>query len=70
MYVRLGNDFGIKQSRVEKIFTKTVPKIANILQNFVFWPNINVINKLLPIEFRYRYSNVVSIIDCFEIEIQ
>lgn len=70
VYIRLGNDFGISAVRVGNIFVKTVPKIAGVLQNFVFWPDTHIIKKLLPIPFRYRYSNVISIIDCFEIEIQ
>lgn len=70
VYIRLRNDFGISAVRVGKIFVKTVPKIAGVLQNFVFWPDTHIIKKLLPIPFRYRYSNVISITDCFEIEIQ
>lgn len=69
-YTRLGNDFGISHTSVGKVFKKTVPRVANIFQNFVFLPNTNIIKKLLPISFRYRYSKVVSIIDCFEVEIQ
>lgn len=66
----LAADFGISVTYVSNIFNDTVPKMANILQNFIFWPNNDVVKRLLPITFRYRYGNVKSIIDCLEIEIE
>lgn len=41
-YAISGNDFGISRTSVGKIFIKTVPKIGNIFQNFVFLPNTNI----------------------------
>lgn len=67
---RLALDFGISSSSVQRVITNCIPKIAHIMQNFIFFPTKNQIKKLLPIPFRYRYSNVHFIIDCFEIEIQ
>ncbi|KAF0682240.1 Uncharacterized protein FWK35_00035585, partial [Aphis craccivora] len=39
------------------------------IKKFTYWPDKNSIQNLLPIPFRYRYSDVQSIIDCLEIEI-
>lgn len=63
-------DFGVSTSTIHRAFVNAVPKIANILTNFVFFPTNEQIEKLLPLPFRFRYSNVQYIIDCFEIEIQ
>lgn len=69
-FERLGDDFCTSTSNVQKIFASTVPKIANKMQQLVYWPQSSIIKRLLPIPFRKRYREVESIIDCFEIEIQ
>lgn len=68
-YFRLATDFGVSTSTIQRTFTSSVAKIANILQNFIFFPTKQQIKRLLPIPFRYRFSNVQYIIDCFEVEI-
>lgn len=70
VYSRLADDFGMSTSNVSKVFLQTVPKLANVLQNFIFWPDAKTIKRLLPIPFRYRCAKVQSIIDCLEIEIE
>lgn len=69
-YFRLSQDFGLSVSQIQRIFVDSVPKIANALQNLIFWPDATTIKKLLPLPFRARYQNVQSIIDCFEVEIE
>lgn len=69
-FMRLGDQFGISCSRASIIFKKNIPKIEFYLKTLVFWPKPEVIKMLLPIPFRIRYSEVQSIIDCLEIEIQ
>lgn len=69
-FVRLAHDFGIGTSTATTSFKNTVPEMAGIMQNFVYWPPNEKVKKLLPIPFRFRYNNVVSIIDCFEVEIE
>lgn len=69
-FSRMSDDFAISAGAISTIFRKSVPQIASVLQNFVYWPSNDKIKQLLPIPFRFRYHNVVSIIDCFEIEIE
>lgn len=69
-FLELGDNFGISESYASKIFTKCLPLIADCLSNFIFWPSKKSILNNLPISFRFRYSNVQSIIDCFEMEIE
>lgn len=66
----LADDFGISASCASRIFCKTVPLLALCLKELIFWPERKKIVKLLPMPFRARYSNVQSIIDCLEIEIE
>lgn len=68
--MRLGHDFDLSESRVSRIFSAGIPKMAGELQDLIFWPKSSDILKLLPLPFRARYSGVQSIIDCLEIEIQ
>lgn len=69
-YFQLALEFGTSITQIHNIFVHTVPKLADLLQNLVFWPDSKAIIKLLPIAFRARYAKVQSIIDCFEIEIE
>jgi len=69
-FARLGDEFGMSASNANKIFNNSVPLIANCLKPLIFWPKKETIQFLLPLPFRARYSNVQSIIDCLEIEIQ
>lgn len=69
-FERLGHQFGLSKAKVSRIFNKAVPLLAFHLKTLIFWPEKKSILLNLPIAFRYRYKNVQSIIDCFEIEIQ
>ncbi|VEN45441.1 unnamed protein product [Callosobruchus maculatus] len=69
-YSRLGIDFGVSTTHIQRTFMKAVPSLATFMQNFIFWPNPKIIEKLLPIPFRARYEKVQSIINCFEVEIE
>lgn len=69
-FSRLGDEFGMSASHANRIFNKSISLIANCLRSLIFWPKKDTIQFLLPIPFRARYSNVQSIIDCLEIEIQ
>ncbi|KAF0756584.1 HTH Tnp 4 domain-containing protein [Aphis craccivora] len=55
--------------QVLKKLSYEVIKTINLIVEFIYWPNKGTIIKLLPIPFRYRYSNVQAIVDCLEIEI-
>lgn len=70
VYFRLGVDFGVSAATVQRAFIEGVKKIANVMQNFIFSPTPNQILHALPMPFRFRYSSVSYIIDCFEIEIE
>jgi len=68
-FSRLGDTFGVSESYSCRIFSKTINAIVGYFKEFIHWPSKDTIIKLLPIPFRYRYSNVQAIIDCLEIEI-
>lgn len=67
---RLGIDFVKSTSYISKIFHKTVPILANLMQQLIIWPASWKIKRLVPNQFKAYYSNVQAIIDCFEIEIE
>ncbi|GBM82035.1 hypothetical protein AVEN_74035-1 [Araneus ventricosus] len=74
--LRLGNqfsilaiDFGLCESTVCRLFKKSAPMLAQLMQDLIVWPKVQDIRKHFPIPFRARYSQVISIIDCLEIEI-
>ena len=66
----LAIDFGIGASHASRLFTKYLPVISNLLKQLVVWPSEKSVRRNLPVAFRANYRNVVSIIDCFEIEIE
>jgi len=68
-FSRLSDFFGVSESFFCRIFNKTIKLITGYFKEFIYWPDKNSIQNLLPIPFRYRYSDVQSIIDCLEIEI-
>lgn len=66
----LALDFGLSVSSISRIFCKSLPAIAKIMQDLIVWPAKRDISNHLPIPFRPRYAKVQSIIDCLEIEIE
>ncbi|XP_018575951.1 uncharacterized protein LOC108914593 [Anoplophora glabripennis] len=69
-FSRLGDSFGMSHSNCSKIFKKSLVHIEHFLRTLIYWPEKSKIKQLLPIAFRARYSNVQSIIDCLEIQIE
>lgn len=69
-YSILSYEFDLSPSYLGTIFRNVLPKVAECLNQFVFWPSKNQVFSNLPITFRARFSKVVAIIDCFELEIQ
>ncbi|XP_037963539.2 uncharacterized protein LOC119691085 [Plutella xylostella] len=66
----LALQFGYTQSTISRIFSKSVLLLAGKMKDLIVWPApVDIFNNL-PIPFRARYSNVVSIIDCLEIQIE
>ncbi|KAM3965309.1 uncharacterized protein ACR2FA_000698 [Aphomia sociella] len=66
----LALQFGYTQSTVSTIFSKGVLLLAEKMKKLIVLPTPAEIFNNLPISFRARYSNVVSIIDYLEIEIE
>lgn len=66
----LGNDFGMSACNASRIFEKFLPLLANYCKTLIVWPSKTSIRAQMPVSFRARYSNVQSIIDCLEIEIE
>jgi len=69
-FVRLGDQFGISSTQASKIFNKCVIKLANVLNTFIYFSDKESVKRVLPIPFRTNYSNVMAIIDAFEIQIE
>lgn len=66
----LAMQFGYTQSTISRIFKKSVPVLAMKMKELIAWQTSAEVFKKLPIAFRARYSNVISIIDCLEIQIE
>ncbi|XP_075989436.1 uncharacterized protein LOC142985258 isoform X2 [Anticarsia gemmatalis] len=66
----LALDFGLTQNAIGMIFRKTLPAMAACMKKLVFFPDSQEVIFNLPMAFRKRYSNVQSIIDCLEIQIE
>uniref|UniRef100_A0A1Y1LPI4 DDE Tnp4 domain-containing protein n=1 Tax=Photinus pyralis TaxID=7054 RepID=A0A1Y1LPI4_PHOPY len=62
--------FGMSLCNASKMFKKTLVQVEPDLKSLIFWPSSDKIKYYLPIPFRAHYSNVQSIIDCLEIQIQ
>ena len=69
-FVSIAHEFGLSESQVCKIFKTNIGIISSCLKQLVFWPQEKDVLINLPIQFRYRYASLQSIIDCFEIEIE
>lgn len=66
----LAYEFGVTDSQLSRIFSNSIHTIAQYLKQLITWPSKQQILLNLPMQFRYRYSKVNHIIDCFEIEIE
>lgn len=63
--------FGISVSTVSRILLKWLTQMDVRLQNLVFWPDREQLQKTMPICFQESFGKRVSIIiDCFEIYIE
>ena len=69
-YHFLADDFGVSESFVSRVIAANLPVVARCLRSCIRWPPSGEIRKRLPLAFKARYASVVSIIDCFEIEIE
>lgn len=69
-FAELADDFGISESYASKLFSQAVIVIGAIIKQLINWPSRQSIKNQLPLSFRTNFSNVESIIDCSEIEIQ
>lgn len=63
-------DYALSPSHCSRLFKKTISVMAAALKNFVVWSDHEVVEHRLPVDFRANFRDVVSIIDCFEIQIQ
>ncbi|CAL1267712.1 unnamed protein product [Larinioides sclopetarius] len=66
----LAMDFGLTTSTACRIFSKSLPLIASSMRDLIVMPDKNAVQAHLPISFRARYGHLISIIDCFEIEVE
>ncbi|KAJ8678420.1 hypothetical protein QAD02_014207 [Eretmocerus hayati] len=66
----LAYEFSKSKSEAAKISQKNVGLLTQFFKQLIIWPSRKSLRLNLPIRFRYRFSRVESIIDCFEIEIE
>lgn len=68
----LGEYFEYSESEVQKIFARTVIKLAKYLKFLIRWPEGEKYDrhKNLPISFRSKLSYVQSLIECVETDIR
>ena len=66
----LADLYGISKSNVSRLFSKFLPILSVYMKDLIVWPTLTEVQKRLPLAFKTRFRNVVSIIDCMEIEIQ
>lgn len=66
----LALQFGYPEREICRIFTNNMPLIAGHIKEFIVWLTSSQVHLKLPISFRAQYANVVSIINCLEIEIE
>lgn len=69
--VDLAFRFKISQSTASRYFHKWIEAIFNRLKNHVLiWPTLEELEVSMPMCFRKHYPKTVSIIDCFETQIE
>jgi DDE superfamily endonuclease len=66
----IADSYGVSKVHVSRLFSKYLPVIGAYLKDLIIWPSLPEVQKRLPLAFKTRYRNVISIIDCLEIEIQ
>ncbi|WAR07398.1 hypothetical protein MAR_017356 [Mya arenaria] len=67
----LAYEFGVSQATVSRVFTNVMDCMFARLHPMVHWPQREVLQKTMPMQFRKNFGKkVVSIIDCFEVFIK
>ncbi|XP_052760825.1 uncharacterized protein LOC128203467 [Mya arenaria] len=67
----LAYEFGVSQATVSRVFTNVMDCMFARLHPMVHWPQREVLQKTMPMQFRKNFGKkVVSIIDCFEVFIE
>lgn len=69
-FAALSYKFGVCDSQLSRIFKTSIYTIAQYFKQLIHWPSRKDILLNMSIQFRFRYSSVNHIIDCFEIEIE
>lgn len=57
----LAHHFGLSQPRISQIFTRTVPVLADIMQEFIFMPSIDSIQENHPVGFKNTFSSELNV---------
>jgi hypothetical protein len=66
----LADLYGVSKSHISRLFSRCLPILSMYFKDLIIWPTLTEVQKRLPLAFKTRYRNVISIIDCLEIEIQ
>lgn len=71
-FYKIADLFNLSERTLQRIFPRVLDMMSKICAQFIYWPSVIDIKKNLPLSFRTNkdYSNVQSIIDCFEIEVE
>lgn len=66
----LAYQFGVHVSTVSCIITTVIDVLYEQLQYLIQWPNQELLEKTLPMDFRKHSPNCTVIIECFEMFIE
>jgi hypothetical protein len=66
----LADLFGVSKSHISRLLSRRLPILSMYFKDLINWPILTEVQKRLPLAFKTRYRNVISTINCLEIEIQ
>lgn len=69
-YLILSHVFNVSVPTISRAIAMNISVLSANLKQLFYFPKPDVIRQNLPIQFRFRYFHVVSIINCFEIQIE
>jgi DDE superfamily endonuclease/Helix-turn-helix of DDE superfamily endonuclease len=62
--------FGVSQATVSRTFQKGIYLLYNLKCRVIIWPQKEQLKMTMPMVFRKHFGDVISIIDCFEVQIE
>ncbi|XP_062541019.1 uncharacterized protein LOC134209054 [Armigeres subalbatus] len=69
-YWHLAIQFQLSTSSIGRIINENIALLADAMDGFIVWPEVEEVQINLPSTFKHRFGAVNTIIDCFEIQIE